>query len=435
MSEAGRAPSGTSSGRGHATSPRVELASTGALRQTMDAYYRSLGDAAERGAAPVAWCSSAGPVELLRAFGFAVHFPENHAAMLGASRTANRYLPLAHAQGYSPDVCSYLASDIGANLAGESPLSAFGLHGVPQPDVLVFNTNQCRDVRDWFEWYGRKWSVPVIGISSPRAVDEVTDADVEGVARQIESLVRPLEDVAATRLDGSRLAAAMSASRDGSRLWAACLETAAQRPAPFTFFDGTIHMGPAVVLRGTPEAAAYYAILFAELEQRVQQGVAAVPGERLRLYWDGMPIWGRLRALATTFADFKTTVVASTYCNSWIYAELDPADSFRSMARASLELFIARSEQPKERYIERMVAFYGADGVVFHDCRTCSSNSNARYGMPQRLAERAGIPTLVLDGDVNDLRCFSDDQSRTNIEGFVEQLTDARAAGRERSRR
>jgi hypothetical protein len=29
---------------------------------------------------------------------------------------------------------------------------------------------------------------------------------------------------------------------------------------------------------------------------------------------------------------------------------------------------------------------------------------------------------LVIDGDLNDLRCFSDEQARTNIEGFVEQL-------------
>jgi benzoyl-CoA reductase/2-hydroxyglutaryl-CoA dehydratase subunit BcrC/BadD/HgdB len=47
--------------------------------------------------------------------------------------------------------------------------------------------------------------------------------------------------------------------------------------------------------------------------------------------------------------------------------------------------------------------------------------------MPRRISERLGVPTLILDGDVNDLRCFSDEQARTNIEGFVEQLTDARA--------
>jgi benzoyl-CoA reductase/2-hydroxyglutaryl-CoA dehydratase subunit BcrC/BadD/HgdB len=413
--------------------PRSELTSTGALRDTMGAYYRTLGDAVGNRSAPVAWCSSVGPAELLRALGFAVHFPENHAAMLGAGRTANRYLPVAHAQGYSQDICSYLTSDIGAFLAGETPLSAFGLSGVPRADVLVFNTNQCRDVRDWFEWYGRQWNVPVVGINSPRSVGDVAEAEVDDVTWQLEALVPVLEGVAGARLDGQRFAAAIEAARDASSLWERCLKTAAHRPAPFTFFDGTIHMGPAVVLRGATEAAVYYRILLAELEERVRAGAPAVPGEALRLYWDGMPIWGRLRALSTTFAEFRTSVVASTYCNSWILSTLDPADPFRSIARASVELFIARSDGPKERYIERMVEFYDVDGIVFHDCRTCPNNSNTRYGMPRRLSERLAIPTLVLDGDVNDLRCFSDEQARTNIEGFVEQLADARSA-RERVR-
>lgn len=407
---------------------RADLASVGALRATMGAYYQTLGDAAKRRTAPVAWCTSVGPAELLRALGFAVHFPENHAAMIGTARTAGRYLPLAHAQGFSQDICSYLTSDIGAYLAGETPLSAFGFESLPKPDVMVFNTNQCRDVRDWFEWYGRTWGVPVVGVCPPRAIGDISESDVDGVAHQFEALVPALERIAGTRLDSARLARAFTASRDASRLWEACLVTAAIRPAPFTFFDGTIHMGPAVVLRGDESAASYYATLLAELEDRVRTGTAAVPGETLRLYWDGMPVWGRLRALSTTFAEFRTAVVASTYCNSWILSALDPADPFRSMARASLELFIARSEEPKERYLERMIEQYDVDGIVFHDCRTCPNNSNTRYGMPRRLSERLGIPSLVLDGDVNDLRCFSDEQSRTNIEGFIEQLADARSA-------
>lgn len=409
---------------------RAELASTGALRETMGAYYQALGDAVKNKSAPVAWCSSVGPAELLRALGFVVHFPENHAAMIGAGRKADRYLPVAHAQGYSQDICSYLTSDIGAYLAGESPLQAFGLEGVPRADVLVFNTNQCRDVRDWFEWYGRRWNVPVVGINSPRSVGDQVEAEVDDVAAQLEALVPVLEGVAGLRLDSARFAATLGNAREASSLWEQCLKTATSRPAPFTFFDGTIHMGPAVVLRGAGEAATYYRTLLAELEGRVAAGVAAVTGETLRLYWDGMPIWGRLRALSTTFAEFRTAVVASTYCNSWVLSMVDPADPFRSIARASVELFIARSDGPKERYIERMVELYGVDGIVFHDCRTCPNNTNTRYGMPRRLSERLGIPTLTLDGDVNDLRCFSDEQARTNIEGFVEQLADARTASR-----
>ena len=57
-------------------------------------------------------------------------------------------------------------------------------------------------------------------------------------------------------------------------------------------------MGPAVVARGTQEAVDYYRVLLAELEQRVKDGVAAIEGEKHRLYWEGMPIWGKLRPLS-----------------------------------------------------------------------------------------------------------------------------------------
>ena len=42
--------------------------------------------------------------------------------------------------------------------------------------------------------------------------------------------------------------------------------------------------------------------------------------------------------------------------------------------------------------------------------------------MPSRLNTELGIPTLIIDGDLNDLRCFSEEQAKTNIEAFVEQL-------------
>ena len=136
-------------------------------------------------------------------------------------------------------------------------------------------------------------------------------------------------------------------------------------------------------------------------------------------------MWGKLREHSELFASLSACVVASTYCNSWIFEPPDPEDPFPGIARASLELFIARSEGPKERYIERMVERYDVDGIVFHDARTCPNNSNTRYGMPARLRDRLGVPVLTLDGDLNDLRCYSQEQSRTSIEGFLEQLAEA----------
>ncbi len=69
-----------------------------------------------------------------------------------------------------------------------------------------------------------------------------------------------------------------------------------------------------------------------------------------------------------------------------------------------------------------MVKFVCLDGIIFHDSRTCRNNTNSLYGMPRRLEEDTGIPTLVVNGDLNDLRCLSDEQIRTNFEAFIEQL-------------
>jgi benzoyl-CoA reductase/2-hydroxyglutaryl-CoA dehydratase subunit BcrC/BadD/HgdB len=361
-------------------------------------------------------------VELLRALGYEVFFPENHGALLGASRVANDTMGTAHAAGYSPDICSYLTSDVGSYLSRKTPLQRYGIAQTPRADLLLFNTNQCREVRDWFEFYGREWNVPVVGITSFRDLGDVEQHHVDAIVRQMEALVPILESVAGRRLDAGGLEEAVRRSRTCSELWGECLRTAAVRPAPLTFFDGTIQMGPAVVLRGTAEACDYYRLLLGELRGRVAARAGALPRERFRLYWDGMPVWGRLRELSSLFAELETSVVASTYCNSWIFEALDPRDPLPSMARASLELFIARSEEPKQRYLERMVREFSVDGLVFHDSKTCPNNSNARFGMPARLRRELGLPVLVLDGDLNDLRCFSDEQARTNIEGFVEQL-------------
>ncbi len=371
----------------------------------------------------VAWCTSVGPAELLNALGFVVYFPENHAAMLGATRQATDYIPAANAIGYSPDICSYLTADVGAFLKGKTPLQdAYKLEGVPQPDVLVYNTNQCRDVKDWFSWYGRHWGVPVLGIESFRGVGAVTREHIDSIAGQLKAITPKLEAIAGRKLDIDRFREVVQESRETSRLWRETLETATHRPSPLTFFDGTIHMGPAVVLRGLPVANEYYRTLLRELSGRIESGVAAVDGERHRLYWDGMPVWGRLREMAVQFLGLRTCVVASTYCSSWIFDALDPAEPYESMARAYTELFIVRDDEYKQQYIRRMSEQFHCDGIIWHDAKTCPNNSNNRYGMPERLAKELGIPFVSFNGDLNDLRCLSDEQVKTQFEAFVEQL-------------
>lgn len=405
------------------------LKSSRDLGNFMADYYRELDAASKSGKRKIAWCTSVGPAEILRGMGFLTYFPETHSAMLGTTRMATEMIPVANAMGYSPEICSYLTADIGAFVQGVTPLSkAFeGIESVPRPDVLVYNTNQCRDVQDWFLWYGKKFDVPVVGVETYRNVGDVTDAHIVSIAGQLKNLVEPLEKVAGRKLDMDEFKQAVALSRECSDLWEKCLATAAAKPSPLTFFDGTTLMGPAVVGRGTQRANDTYRLLLEELQERVDQGLGAlVEEERHRIYWDGMPVWGRLGMHSKLFASLNANVVASTYCSSWIFSALDPDAPFESMARAYTELFIVRDDPYKQRYITQKMKFFDCDGILYHNARTCPNNTNCLYGMPQRLENETGVPFVVIDGDLNDLRCLSDEQTRTKIEAFIEQLEEGK---------
>ena len=403
---------------------RKNIKASSVMNKIMADYFYELDHAAQTGEKKIAWCSSVGPAELLRAMGFLVYFPENHGAMLGAARMATELIPYAVARGYAPEICSYLTSDIGAYLKGVTPLSkAFpGIETIPRPDVLVFNTNQCRDVQDWFSWYAKEFRVPLLGLHTHRGVRDVEESHVASIASQMEALIEPLATITGKKFDRDELTRVLALSRECSDLWEKVLQTAAAVPSPITFFDGAVHMGPAVVLRGTQQAVDYYHLLLAELSERIKNKEGALENERFRLYWEGMPVWGRLRDHSEMFASLNANVLSSTYCNSWIFSDFDASDPFNSMARAYLRLFIVRSDDAKEAYIKRMIDFFKIDGVIYHDSKTCANNTNCRYGMAQRLTTETNIPSLIIYGDLNDLRCLSDEQTRTNVEAFIEQL-------------
>jgi benzoyl-CoA reductase/2-hydroxyglutaryl-CoA dehydratase subunit BcrC/BadD/HgdB len=105
----------------------------------MEEHFREADTAAKDPNQKVAWCTSVGPAELLTSFGFTLYFPENHGAMLGTTRLSTDYIPYANAAGYSPEICSYLTSDVGAYLKKETPLTkAYDIKA-----LILFQGIQC----------------------------------------------------------------------------------------------------------------------------------------------------------------------------------------------------------------------------------------------------------------------------------------------------
>lgn len=396
-----------------------EIKATKELKKAMRDYFQSL----DSGQNKIAWCTSVGPAELLRSFGFEVYFPENHGALLGATRAAMDVIPESAKLGYSNHVCSYTTADIGAYLADKSPLkNQYGMKGVPKPDLIVYNTNQCREVQDWFNFFAKEFNCPIVGIHPPRFIDDISKEEIALVVDQHKKIIATCEKASGNKFDIDSFRETLLLSKEATHLWQDVLKTAMASPAPISFFDGVIHMGPIVVMRGTQQAKDYYTLLHKELKENVANKTGVVKNEQSRIFWEGMPIWGKLRMLSDLFIQNNTAVVASTYCNSWVFDEFDERQPFESSALAYTNIFINRSEKAKMKMLKHWLSEYKCDGILFHDTKTCFNNSNAKFGMPLRLKEDTGIPYLIVEGDLCDLRFFSEGQSITKIETFIEQI-------------
>jgi benzoyl-CoA reductase/2-hydroxyglutaryl-CoA dehydratase subunit BcrC/BadD/HgdB len=384
------------------------------LKDLLSTYYHRLG----RRESPLAWCTSVGPAELLRSFGYQVYFPENHGAMIGAKRLGSRYIPEAGRAGFSPDICSYLTSDIGAFLLNETPLAVHGLASVPAPDILVYNTSQCRDVKEWFSFYAEKFKVPLFGIETPRDIDDVNGPLLAYLESSWNKLIADLEIVSGQRFNPEKFTAVVDLSGQACRLWQEFLELNRDHATPYNFFDHINLMAPVVVLRGEKEAVDFYRELVNEGKAANINAVKA----SYRFYWEGMPVWGKIRFLAELFAKHNVSIVASTYCHSWAFA-FDAADPLKSCVNAYGRIFIARSQQYKLNYLQEMCHNFSIDAIIFHDAKTCSTNTNSRYGLPAKLKSRTGVPALTFYGDLVDMRHFSEAEFTLRFEAFLEQLS------------
>ena len=371
------------------------------------------------GARKVAWVTSGAPIEILKALGFYILYPENHAALCGARRKTVEIASEAENAGFSRDICSYARTDIGAALSGKTPVGK-----LPRPDVLLACTNICQTVLYWYRVLADKFQVPLILVDTPFVYQKASENDVAYVKRQLEEMIPVAEQVAGKHLVYKKLQEVVHLSKEASYLWLEVLDRAKHRPSPLTAFDGFIHMAPIVDLRGEPVAVEYYRQLLREIDSRIEKGVAAVKNEKKRLIWDNLPIWFKLRELAQTFARHGANIVTATYTYAWgeLAPMMDENRPLESAARTYLHPILNRGTGQKLASMKKMAEEFSADGVVLHSDRSCKPYSLGQIDQRDYFVNKYGIPALLLEADHNDPRAYSDEQAENRIAAFLEIL-------------
>ena len=389
---------------------------TKTMQDIMMVYY-SEAKAARLTGRKVAWITSGGPVEPLIAMDVIPIYPENHGAMIGASKMGGALCEKAEGMGYSADLCSYARSDIACATVNGGPIG-----GLPRPDLLVCCNNICGTVMKWYEIQARYFNVPLFILDTPFCHTEYTPEAARYVRSQLDEYIAVIEKVCGRKFDYEQLKKVGLLSAEGQKLWQAVLDTATHRPSPMSAFDAFFHLALIVTLRGTPGVIDYYTNLVAFMKDRVAKGIGAVPGEKYRLLWDNIPIWPRMRWLSEKFASHNACLVADTYTSAWCSSSkyIDESRFLDSMAETYTRIYLNIGVDEMARMVIDMIDKYQVDGFVLHSNRSCKPYSFGQLDI-QRIVERErGIPCLMIEADMTDERSFSESQISTRIDAFME---------------
>ena len=397
---------------------RRKIKSVAKMKEIMTTYYIEAKTAKDNGK-KVAWITSGGPVEFLIAMDVIPVYPENHGAMIGASKMGVDLCEKAEEMGYSRDLCSYARSDIACSVVNGGPIG-----GLPEPDFLVCCNNICGTVLKWYEVAARYYNVPLFILDTPFIHTRFSEGAKKYVIAQTYEYIAFLEKQCGKKLDYDRMHEVSRLAVEGLRLWQAVLDTAAHKPAPMTAFDAFFHLALIVTLRGTQIAVDYYKQLLDEMNQRIKDGIAMVPNEKYRLLWDNLPVWYRTKWLSDTFAAHDACLVGDTYTSAWsgVMDLIDEDNFIETGAVAYSSVYINVSLDMMLETLKKLIQKYDVDGLVMHSNRSCKPYSLGQYDLQKLVMKELNLPTLIIEADMVDARSFSESQVETRIDAFMETL-------------
>jgi benzoyl-CoA reductase subunit B len=393
--------------------------------------------AAGRGAAYVFVMGSL--AELLRTFDLPIVFPEINSLQTAVRRVAHEYLAAAEEYGYSPDICGYVKADVATQLRG----GVLPMGKIPKPAVAVL-TNACNTYIKWAEIWERMHGTPafVLDVPGSRAAGLKPgpgDRDFEGdrtyVLAQLRELITLLERVTGRSFDVDRLRESLAHANRMSRAWERLLQLNRSRPSVFNALsDGTIYLGVANALRGTPEGATYFEDLVAEMEYKAAHGIGTLTEEKWRLVFVGVPCYPIFRRFNELFSEWGGTFVNSTYL--WFASggtnlgfQYDLARPLESLAEG---LLVSVRDAMDSMFFQTgiladMIDGYQVDGVVFHPIKSCRTVSTGLADNRRALMEMKDIATLFIESDMMDRRVVSEAQMKNRVDAFFEGLASRRA--------
>ena len=397
-------------------------------KEVMNRYFQRLTRTAEEGDTPSVYMLVSGnPVELVQAFDMVPVYPEVNSLQMAVKKQTLPYIQKAEEMGYSMDNCAYVKADVGLYFSGnQTPFAK-----IPKPSLILCNFVGCNVYLNWFEHLAEYTGAKIfnLDIPFPRSIDDgINPEDVQYVVGQLKELIGVMEKLSGKKLDEDRLRQIVQRSGETEEYWSQIKALTKNVPTPFdAYFDAITLMAPLYCVRGSEEGLNFFAEAYKELEERVRLGTGVLPEERFRIVVEGPPPWPYLRTFRDLFTKWGAVAVASTYSTVggvWEFGfRHDPDKPLESIAEHMLiQNYTNRNLFQRYAQIKHYIDEWSADALVIHSVKSCRLFSAGQGDMREYFVRDEGVPTLLIESDIQDPRYFSEAQLKNRIDAFFESL-------------
>ncbi|OAT81225.1 2-hydroxyacyl-CoA dehydratase subunit D [Desulfotomaculum copahuensis] len=397
---------------------------------------------------PVAWAM----VEwwlgatIAKAMGVELVFPENYGAFCAASRTAEPNLDYSESDGFPSTLCGYARNCLGyARKLKENnfviPAESTG-GGMPKPDFLLACGAACDARYKWFQALGRYMDVPVWLLEFPQTGSKEyflpgnKEENISYMVEELRAFVSFLEDLLGRKMNWDGLEERLDILFKTHELAYKVDLMRRTVPSPAVCTDFWALMIPHLYLPDDLEALAFYQRVYDEVKYKVDNKIGAIPNEKYRMMFSELPPWHTLGF----FDEVAERHGVAFVFESWNYHVPPPlledekkgiTDPLELIARYSYHKFHHAAPAAKEYEIDPIlftapyleyVRDYQVDGLMFHPLMSCRPATYTLMHVRNLMLERFKVPSLVIEGDIVDLRVFNEEEALAKFDAFIETM-------------
>ncbi len=416
--------------------PEKQLAATRAADEYQKSWFARLRRDVFEEHRPYAIAQADMPLELFSLLDMPVVSNQWWSAVVSSRQLSGYYLDELNALGYHDGLCRYCSLSLASSIAGDAARAPWG--GLPKPALLAARLT-CDCIQRVFYTWATAFDAPFIPLDSTGAThlpprwwelsrnrwQELFEKHrLDFLVGELQHLIKAIRKVTGKTFEIDRLRALMEGVNRQEEYFDQVRDLICAAPqCPVRMHEQVNNVMTAQWHRGSEWAVQHARAFRDEVRERVEQGIAACPGERLRLMWVGAGLWHD-SGFYTAFEDkYGAVFVWSMYLafgpDGYIRYGLE--DPLRALASRIVSMNEQLHNPPwANEWIVEQARRHRIDAALLL-MPSGSRPSVTGTLFIQRALEEAGIPTLLIQADMVDGRTWEAAAMRARVEQFIEQ--------------